>query len=544
MGKNKYVGHRYVPKLDGEWDNSKSYESLTIVQYQGASYTSRQNVPVGVEITNEDFWVLTGNYNAQVESYRQEVGNFNETLNTKSEKKFEMQSDFVSQIARLSGGYEKMYYKRENSLGWVSVMLLNKNEHITWTFRNNTFDDFYILGDCFAGGVTRDLSIYQNKNYETITGTWATTAPNTHYTTEVGATMTTYFEGEKIEFHHYADNRGGIWEFVLDDDTTNKVTVSTWSETAIATNNKVLFEGLEFGTHKLVGTFKGDDPANVPSSGAGTGRGWGYVDGLNGYLTYRSFKTQLINDRVQDILVGFSNKEFAFQIRKANSNHAYQFVPMHNNIGTAFEKEPVKFVADSKVLSESDISSLTIGEFYECTKFSVIQSCYGRNPESTTENLVEVNTNVTVNKTGNVEIAGKIKPLVDIEIDNGYGIMTPLDKGITTKCITSIGNEYPTIKTDGSSTFLEDEEDETTSFMFVSSDKKDYVATVKFNNTKNTLITGVDKGGNPIWLEHRGNIMQKLYYRQYHNASLKTSEVFKFSATFNCAKIKDIYNIV
>ena len=71
--KNKYVGHRYVPKIDGEWDKSKTYESLTVVLYNGASYTSRQNVPVGVEITNEEFWVLTGNYNVQVEQYRQDV---------------------------------------------------------------------------------------------------------------------------------------------------------------------------------------------------------------------------------------------------------------------------------------------------------------------------------------------------------------------------------------------------------------------------------------------------------------------------------------
>ena len=75
MGKNKYVGHRYVPKIDGEWDKSKSYEPLTVVLYQGASYTSRQNVPTGVEITNGEFWALTANYNAQIEQYRQDVRN-------------------------------------------------------------------------------------------------------------------------------------------------------------------------------------------------------------------------------------------------------------------------------------------------------------------------------------------------------------------------------------------------------------------------------------------------------------------------------------
>ena len=80
-GKNVYVGHRYVPKLMGEWDNTKSYESLSIVQYQGNSFTSRQVVPIGVDINNDEFWVSTGNYNAQVENYRQEVQAFNERIN-------------------------------------------------------------------------------------------------------------------------------------------------------------------------------------------------------------------------------------------------------------------------------------------------------------------------------------------------------------------------------------------------------------------------------------------------------------------------------
>ena len=72
-GKNVYVGNRYVPKIMGEWDNKKIYEPLSIVQYQGNSFTSRQYVPVGIEINNEEFWASTGNYNAQVEQYRQNV---------------------------------------------------------------------------------------------------------------------------------------------------------------------------------------------------------------------------------------------------------------------------------------------------------------------------------------------------------------------------------------------------------------------------------------------------------------------------------------
>ena len=70
---NIYYGARYVPVFDGEWDATKTYEPLTIVQYQGNSYTSRTYVPAGVTPDTTDYWAETGSYNAQVEQYRQEV---------------------------------------------------------------------------------------------------------------------------------------------------------------------------------------------------------------------------------------------------------------------------------------------------------------------------------------------------------------------------------------------------------------------------------------------------------------------------------------
>ena len=72
---NTYIGARYVPIFADpiEWDKAKSYEPLTIVTYQGDSYTSKTFVPAQTEITNTEFWVRTGSYNAQVEQYRKEV---------------------------------------------------------------------------------------------------------------------------------------------------------------------------------------------------------------------------------------------------------------------------------------------------------------------------------------------------------------------------------------------------------------------------------------------------------------------------------------
>lgn len=84
MATTQYIGARYVPLFAEpiEWDNTKQYEPLTIVTNNGNSYTSRQFVPTGIEITNEAFWALTGNYNAQIEQYRKEVTAYDGRITT------------------------------------------------------------------------------------------------------------------------------------------------------------------------------------------------------------------------------------------------------------------------------------------------------------------------------------------------------------------------------------------------------------------------------------------------------------------------------
>lgn len=83
MAVTQYIGARYVPLFADPiaWDSTKEYEPLTIVTYQGNSYTSRQAVPRGIAISNEDFWALTGDYNAQIEQYRREVREYDDRIN-------------------------------------------------------------------------------------------------------------------------------------------------------------------------------------------------------------------------------------------------------------------------------------------------------------------------------------------------------------------------------------------------------------------------------------------------------------------------------
>lgn len=78
----QYVGARYVPKVMGEWNKALQYEALSIVTYAGNSFTSKVPVPANIDISNKTYWVNTGNYNAQVEAYRQQTSQLENHLNT------------------------------------------------------------------------------------------------------------------------------------------------------------------------------------------------------------------------------------------------------------------------------------------------------------------------------------------------------------------------------------------------------------------------------------------------------------------------------
>lgn len=77
-GVREYIGARYVPVFANppEWSDTRGYEPLTIVLHKGNSFTSTQYVPTGIDIGNTKYWLETGNWNAQIEAYREEVLRF------------------------------------------------------------------------------------------------------------------------------------------------------------------------------------------------------------------------------------------------------------------------------------------------------------------------------------------------------------------------------------------------------------------------------------------------------------------------------------
>lgn len=135
MAVRQYVGARYVPKFSDpvEWQNGTSYEALTIVTYNNSSYTSKVPVPaaVGDPADNPEYWALTGNYNAQVEQYRQETVSL--TVDIKNLEKLKL--DWINAI--------EYGFSTENfNDNIMSKFIENDSENVlyfphgTYTFKN------------------------------------------------------------------------------------------------------------------------------------------------------------------------------------------------------------------------------------------------------------------------------------------------------------------------------------------------------------------------------------------------------------------------
>ena len=127
MAIRQYIGARYVPIIysgangSPEWVSGVAYEPLTIVTYLNNSFTSRIPVPssVGNPADNPDYWAVTGNYNAQVEAYRQQVNELSEQLSGFEENMEDYKQQVNEFSEHLSGFEENILFKSVESFGAV-----------------------------------------------------------------------------------------------------------------------------------------------------------------------------------------------------------------------------------------------------------------------------------------------------------------------------------------------------------------------------------------------------------------------------------------
>lgn len=84
MSVTQIIGPRVAPLWadPAEWTSTRAYEPFTFVTYQGDSYCSRQDTPIGIQITNDDYWVKVSDYNAQAVALQRSMTQTIETAET------------------------------------------------------------------------------------------------------------------------------------------------------------------------------------------------------------------------------------------------------------------------------------------------------------------------------------------------------------------------------------------------------------------------------------------------------------------------------
>lgn len=207
MAVRQYIGARYVPSFfsdengNTEWKSGLAYEALTIVTYLGNSYTSKKTVPVGIEITNREYWVLTGSYNSQIEAYREEVEKLKKSLVTRNVLCIgDSYLAYNSQEMESSswGAFLRIYLGENNSVtlnglggsGFVGNAAKTFGDLLTESYNNMSKEERENISDVIVCGGLNDASAIADAK---TTMSNVTTAMRTFFTNAIS-----YFPNAKI----------------------------------------------------------------------------------------------------------------------------------------------------------------------------------------------------------------------------------------------------------------------------------------------------------------------------------------------------------
>src|SRR5699024_6542895 len=145
--RNVYVGHRYVPKVMGEWEKTETYEGLSIVTNKGTSYTSKKRVPKGIDILNEEYWVVTGNYNAQIEEYRKDIREVEKEVDKKADQTSlnEFKTNIDKQISNFKNEINGDFTNFSNSINQKIEEFEETNNTNLTEFKENINNDLLTI---------------------------------------------------------------------------------------------------------------------------------------------------------------------------------------------------------------------------------------------------------------------------------------------------------------------------------------------------------------------------------------------------------------
>lgn len=454
-----------------------------------------------------------------------------------------VETNYVDMLKKMSYYTDITFVKtHDGGMQQFDVHLKNAKTQLKMTFAKP--DDYFKLSGIRVSTTSKTTSEQKSTvNDVNFVGDWYLPTNDSHprQAESAGAyveyTFTVTDESSDVTITHFADNRGGIFEATLNG--ANPVTYSTYSDTAKQITRK-LYTDLPTGEYTLKMEFKGDDPQNAPSGGAGTSRGWANSVTTSGvtvyYITINSESTVENGEVV--LMADTSNKEFAFSISPIGSEN-FQWIPQHAT-ATAFNRNNPIFLLDGVEYSFSDFA---INQQVNCKDFKLIQDIYGRNPDSGNTNLVNIKTIHSVTLDGNINVSGSMEVLQDIQINSSYVIMSPVNNAIFDVLQTGWGNQYPTTKTDGSSTTLSENAD-CGNYIFLSS-ANDYFVAFRHTDKRGNFDLNGDSIKKPHnFVNHRDVTLLKHYINIFDKQTLPKGYKTRWSGDYITGSLKGVYGLM
>lgn len=339
MSVREYVGARYVPLFADplQWDSTKTYEPLTVVYHQGNSYTSRQSVPVGIDITNETYWALTGNYNAQIEQYRTEVQTFDSRIEANSDAIADFNTELGTYENKIDSLIPASAFNANNTIedrfeaietnGWVSTGRLANSSVTTAKLNDSSVTTAKLANSSVMTNKLADLSVTTDKlaNSSVTTNKLANSSVTTD---KLDSNLKDAYT--KITQTKYLAIIGDSWSTGLSGGTN----VKTWAPEVAAQLNLTHVSKAVGGSawHTPPSGQSGsttnfyaqlqqlNNDSNIPNNQIEKCIIYGGVnDYLWGYTNFSSY-TQLINTFTAYAKTNFPNTKFFFVIGTTNIN--------------------------------------------------------------------------------------------------------------------------------------------------------------------------------------------------------------------------------
>jgi hypothetical protein len=465
-----------------------------------------------------------------------------------AEKAYDKGTDLVELLQSYSGLNDNVYVKASPTSLDIAIFY-SENKATVYTLKQDG-DSWFRLFDVVVKSMSKSSIMgdwNSSENFETKTGTWNTSSMPHYYATQVGATFSGGFTGTGFYFNRRIDDRGGVWEFVVDGYITKRI--SNWASTTQDYISAFVIGGLSPGRHTYVATFLGDDPDHVPSSGAGTARGWAsYFTGTNRDI--KKTITPIVETYTDGgtgtpVMQASSRKEFAYSVKPEGAAYGSEWVPEHSVLGVMKDLTYKIFLGDREVVGISQEST-----FYKPFKSVKIATTYkGYHPQEPSA-LWNGRIDQTINSKG-YHVKGKFEFLQDVRIGVGHPAMLAIDKTTTenNRVVTGKGNRYvlPEGTNDNSDVNLQDVPGTIAHFNFGSTNPQlqNLVATIKIHDVEKTLRLGEEgQALMPTYVRLRSDGHRKFYAKSHEDYLAKTGEIYTFGSSYSIGEIFNASDIL